>query len=215
LIEDCAQSHGAEYNKIKMGSFGEISTFSFFPSKNLGCYGDGGCIVTNNKKLFIESKKIANHGGLKKNQHNLLGRNSRLDNIQAGILNIKLTQLNKWIKLRQEQAKIYKNELFNIGDIRFVKILSNSKSSNHLFVIKTEKRDKLRAFLNKKKISTGIHYPRSLPEVPIFRSKHLSYCKKMKAVKWSKNIISLPIGEHLSNSEIRKVCNYIKKFFND
>lgn len=214
LIEDCAQSHGAEYNKIKMGSYGEISTFSFFPSKNLGCYGDGGCIVTNNKKLFIESKKIANHGGLKKNQHYLLGRNSRLDNIQAGILNIKLTQLDKWIKLRQEQAKIYLNQLSKVGDIRFVKMLNKSKSSNHLFVIRTKKRDKLREFLSKKKVSTGIHYPLSLPEVPIFKSKHLSYCKKMNAVKWSKNIISLPIGEHLTNLEIRKICNYIKKFFN-
>ena len=214
IIEDCAQSHGAEINKKKTSSFGDISTFSFFPSKNLGCYGDGGCIVTNKKSLHILSKKIANHGGLKKNQHNLVGRNSRLDNIQAGILDLKLTQLDKWIKLRQRQVDMYKKELENIGDIKFVKTLKKSKSSNHLFVIKTNKRNKLKLYLGKKQVSTGIHYPLSLPEVPIFKSKHLSYCKNMNAVKWSKNIISLPIGEHLTNLEIRKICNYIKKFFN-
>lgn len=215
LIEDCAQSHGSEYYKKKTGNFGDISTFSFFPSKNLGCFGDGGCIVTNKKKLFLQAKKIANHGGLKKNQHILLGRNSRLDNIQAGILIVKLTQLNKWIKIREIQAKIYKDYLKNVGDIEFVKILANSKSSNHLFVIKTKKRNELKNYLNKKKISTGIHYPLSLPQTPLFKSKHMFYCKKMNAVKWSKNIISLPIGEHLTKKEIIKVCLSIKYFFND
>lgn len=215
LIEDCAQSHGSKYNKKKTGTFGHISTFSFFPSKNLGCYGDGGCIVTNKKKLYIEAKKIANHGGLKKNQHTLIGRNSRLDNIQAGILKVKLTQLNKWIEIRKIQANIYKKYLKGVADIEFVKTIANSKSSNHLFVIKTKKRDELKNYLNKQKISTGIHYPTSLPQTPLFKSKHMFYCKKMNAVKWSKNIISLPIGEHLTKKEIIKVCLSIKYFFND
>lgn len=215
LIEDCAQSHGSKYNKKKTGTFGDISTFSFFPSKNLGCYGDGGCIVTNKKKLYLKAKKIANHGGLKKNQHTLVGRNSRLDNIQAGILKVKLTQLNKWIEIRKIQADIYKKFLKNVGDIEFVKTIANAKSSNHLFVIKTKKRNKLKNYLNKKKISTGIHYPLSLPQTPLFKSKHMFYCKKMNAVKWSKNIISLPIGEHLTKTEVVKVCLSIKYFFND
>ncbi len=214
LIEDCAQSHGAQILNKKTSTFADISTFSFFPSKNLGCYGDGGCIVTNNKNIYMKAKKIANHGGLKKNHHTLLGRNSRLDNIQAGILNIKLTQLDKWIKQRNIQAKIYKKNLKNVGDIEFVKTLPNSKSSNHLFVIKTKKRDNLKTYLKKKNISTGIHYPLSLPETPVFKKKHFNYCKKMNAIKWSKNIISLPIGEHLSSYEIQKVCYYVKLFFN-
>ena len=215
LIEDCAQSHGAEYHEKKTGCFGDISTFSFFPSKNLGCFGDGGCIVTNKKKLFIQARKIANHGGLKKNQHTLIGRNSRLDNIQAGILKVKLTQLNKWIEIRKIQVNIYRKYLKNVGDIEFVKTIDNAKSSNHLFVIKTKKRNQLKDYLNKKKISTGIHYPLSLPQTPLFKSKHMFYCKKMNAVKWSKNIISLPIGEHLTKTEVIKVCLSIKYFFND
>ncbi len=213
IIEDCAQSHGAELNRKKTSSFGDISTFSFFPSKNLGCYGDGGCIVTNSKKYYLFSKKIANHGGLKKNSHEILGRNSRLDNIQAGILKIKLSKLDSWLNLRERQAGIYRKKLSNIGDIEFVKTLPQSKSSNHLFVIKTKKRDSLKKYLIKNGISTSIHYPSSLPELPLFRKKHFIYCNKMKAVKWSKKIISLPIGEHLKIKDIRKVCNLIKNFF--
>lgn len=214
IVEDCAQSHGSELNGKKTSSFGDISTFSFFPSKNLGCFGDGGCIVTNKKKLFLKAKKIANHGGLKKNQHTLLGRNSRLDNIQAGILNIKLKYLNKWIDLREKQSILYKRYLNGVGDIKFVKQTENSKNSHHLFVIKTNKRDALKKYLLKKKIYTGIHYPLSLPQLPVFKKKHFSYCKKMNAVKWSKRIISLPIGEHLNEFDIKKVCLSIKSFFN-
>ena len=104
IIEDCAQAHGAVYKGKKVSTFGDIGTFSFF-SKNLGCFGDGGCVVTN-KKIFLKMKKIANHGGLK-NMHEILGRNSRLDNIQAGILRVKLKRLNNWISLRNKQAKLY------------------------------------------------------------------------------------------------------------
>lgn len=213
LIEDCAQSHGAEFDGKKTSTFGDISTFSFFPSKNLGCYGDGGCIVTKKKENYIFSKKIANHGGLKKNEHFILGRNSRLDNIQAGILGLKLKQMSKWLKLRQVQAEVYKNKLKNIGDIEFIKTLAKSKSSNHLFVIKTKKRNELRKYLNKKKISTGIHYPLALPEVPLFKKKHFTYCKKMNAVKWSRRILSLPIGEHIRLKDIEHVSKIIKRFY--
>tara|TARA_B100000242_G_scaffold294139_1_gene275065 strand:+ start:3259 stop:4362 length:1104 start_codon:yes stop_codon:yes gene_type:complete len=214
IIEDCAQSHGAELNGKKTSSFGDISTFSFFPSKNLGCFGDGGCIVTNKKNLFLKAKKIANHGGLKKNSHKIIGRNSRLDNIQAGILNIKLSYLDKWIGLREKQAKFYKYNLNGTGDIRFIKQIENSKSSNHLFVIKTNKRNELRKYLLKNKIHTAIHYPLALPQMPVFKNKHKLYCNNMNAVKWSKNIISLPIGEHMNEIKLRKVCSSIKSFFN-
>ena len=214
IIEDCAQSHGAELNGKKTSSFGDISTFSFFPSKNLGCFGDGGCIVTNKKNLFLKAKKIANHGGLKKNSHKIIGRNSRLDNIQAGILNIKLNYLDKWISLREKQAKFYRYNLKGVGDIKFVHQIKNSRSSNHLFVIKTSRRNELKKFLLRKKIFTAIHYPLSLPQLPVFKKKHKFYCRKMNAVKWSNNIISLPIGEHMDKTKLNKVCLSIRSFFN-
>ena len=214
IIEDCAQAHGAEINMKKISTFGDIGTFSFFPSKNLGCYGDGGCIVTNNKKYYNLMKKIANHGGLKKNSHLIQGRNSRLDNIQAGILRIKLKELDKWIKYRKYQAQIYYECLSNIDQISFVKKMKNTESSNHLMVIRTPSRDKLRSYLKRNGIYTGIHYPYALPQAKVFKNKHLSYCKNMNSIKFSKQIISLPIGEHLNISQIKHICYKIKTFFN-
>ena len=214
LVEDCAQAHGAEYRGKKISNFSDIATFSFFPSKNLGCYGDGGCVVTNNKKYYLEMKKISNHGGLKKNSHLILGRNSRLDNIQAGILRIKLKQLDKWIIRRNKQAKTYFKNLSKIKQISFVKQLDNTKSSYHLMVIKVPSRNKLKNYLNKNGIKTGVHYPYALPEVPLFKKKHYNYCKNMRSIKLRKHILSLPIGEHLNLKQIIYICNVIKKFFN-
>lgn len=215
VIEDCAQAHGAEYNGKKISTFGDIGTFSFFPSKNLGCYGDGGCIVTNQKELFIKIKKIANHGGLKKNKHEILGRNSRLDNIQAGILRIKLQKLNQWIDLRNEQANLYFKYLINLKKISLIKKLKKTKPSFHLMVIRTNKRNELKKYLKSKGIMTSIHYPLSLPEIPVFKKQHYGYCRKMKSLKFNRQILSLPIGEHLNSKDIKYVCNQIKSFFDD
>lgn len=215
VIEDCAQAHGAEYKGKKISTFGDIGTFSFFPSKNLGCYGDGGCIVTNQKKLFIKIKKIANHGGLNKNKHEIPGRNSRLDNIQAGILRIKLKKLNKWVDLRNKQAKVYYKYLSNIKKISLIKKLKKTKSSFHLMVIRINKRNELKNYLEKEGIMTSIHYPLSLPETPVFKKQHYSYCRKMKSLKFNKQILSLPIGEHLNLKDINYVCKKIKIFFDD
>ncbi len=213
VIEDCAQAHGAEYKKKKVSSFGDIGTFSFFPSKNLGCFGDGGCVVTNNKKYYLKMKKISNHGGLKKNSHLILGRNSRLDNIQAGILRIKLKELNKWILLRNRQAKIYHKHLYKIKKISFVKQLKNTKSSLHLMVIKTINRNSLKKYLEEKGIKTALHYPKSLPEIDIFKKEHFKYCKDMNSIKLNKQILSLPIGEHLNFKDIKSISNVIINFF--
>jgi dTDP-4-amino-4,6-dideoxygalactose transaminase len=215
IIEDCAQSHGAEFKGKKTSTFGDISTFSFFPSKNLGGFGDGGCLVTNNKKYFINAKKISNHGGLKKNSHLIIGRNSRLDNIQAGILRIKLKQLNQWINQRKKQASLYFKLLSEMKNIELISKIKRSKPSFHLFVIRLKKRNKLKKFLEKRGIKTNIHYPKSLPELKVFKRKHYNYSKKMNAIKFNKQILSLPIGEHLKKKEIQYVCKNIKLFFNE
>lgn len=213
LIEDCAQAHGASINKRKISTFGNIAAFSFFPSKNLGCFGDGGAIVTNNMNSYLLCKKIARHGGLKKNQHLVHGRNSRLDNIQAGILNIKLKKLPTWIEIRNKQSNFYKENLYLVGDISFIQQDLNSVHSNHLFVIKTKYRTSLQNYLNKKKIYTNIHYPKCLPELPVFKKEHFHYCKSMKAVLENKKILSLPIGEHLKKKHLEYTCQQIKNFY--
>jgi dTDP-4-amino-4,6-dideoxygalactose transaminase len=213
LIEDCAQAHGARIGNKKVGSFGHISTFSFFPSKNLGCFGDGGMIVTNQKRFFLLAKKLANHGGLNKNSHEIIGRNSRLDSIQAGILNIKLKKLNSWIKKRNIIANLYYKLLKNVGDLKFIKKHNLILHSYHLFVIKTKNRDRLSKFLKENHIETSIHYPSALPNVNVFRKKHLLYCKKMNAIKFNNEILSLPMGEHLNTNDINFICSKIKDFY--
>ena len=213
IIEDCAQAHGATINQKKISTFGDISTFSFFPSKNLGGIGDGGAIVTNNKKYYIQAKKIANQGGLKKFQNDVVGRNSRLDNVNAEILNIKLAKLQSWIANRNIQANLYKNKLKNIGDIQFLKELKNTISSRYVFVIKTNSRDSLRKFLERKGIQTHCHYPKTLPELPVFKKKYLNSGKKMKIFYENKKILSLPLGEHLKNNHINYISKIIKKFY--
>lgn len=213
IIEDCAQAHGAIINKKKVSTFGDISTFSFFPSKNLGGIGDGGAIVTNNKKYYINAKKISNQGGLKKFQNDIIGRNSRLDNINAEILNIKLIKLKSWIINRNKQANLYKKNLSNVGDITFIKELNNTLSSRYVFIIKTKLRNSLRKFLEKKGIQTHCHYPRTLPELPVFKKKYFNDGRKMKIFEENKKILSLPLGEHLKNVHINYISKSIKEFY--
>ena len=212
IIEDCAQSHLAEYKLKKVGTFGDIACFSFFPGKNLGAMGDAGAIVTNSKKLFLKCKMIANHGGLKKNSHIIVGRNSRLDNLQAGILNVKLKKLNYWTNSRIKNADLYRTFLKNNKFIKLPKKINYLKHVYHLFVIKVKNRNKLVKFLKKNNIETNIHYPRILPAVPAFKKLNQIKFNKISHSN-SKIILSLPIGEHLVKADIKKISYLINKFY--
>lgn len=213
VIEDCAQAHLAEYKSKKVGTFGDVSCFSFFPGKNLGAMGDAGAIITNSKKIYTKCKMIANHGGLKKNSHIIIGRNSRLDNLQAGVLNLKLKKLNLWTKQRIKNAAIYEKFLNQNKNIVLPVNDSKSKHVYHLFVIKVKQRSKLIKFLNKNNIQTSIHYPKILSEVPAFK-KITGKKSIITAKQSSKKIISLPIGEHLNTTQIKFVSKLINKFYN-
>lgn len=212
IIEDCAQAHLAEYKNIKVGTIGDVGCFSFFPGKNLGAMGDAGAIVTNSQKIYNKCKMIANHGGLKKNNHRIVGRNSRLDNLQAGILNVKLKKLKEWTALRIRNAKLY-DKYFSYNKYVSTPVKASlAKHVYHLYVIKINKRDELYNYLKKNRVETSIHYPKALPDVEAFKKLNQ---KKYNQVSLSnaKKILSLPIGEHLSKFEIKKVANLINKFF--
>lgn len=212
IIEDCAQAHLAEYKSKKIGNFGHISCFSFFPGKNLGAMGDAGAIVTNSKKLFLKCKMIANHGGLKKNSHKIIGRNSRLDNLQAGILNVKLKKLKYWTNCRIKNANLYRFFLKNNKFIIFPKKINYLKHVYHLFVIKAKKRDKLIKFLKKNNVEINVHYPKILPAVTAFKKSNQIRFNKNSYLN-SKQILSLPIGEHLFKKDIKKISYLINKFY--
>jgi dTDP-4-amino-4,6-dideoxygalactose transaminase len=210
IIEDCAQAHGTKLNKIHVGKMGDVGTFSFFPGKNIGALGDAGAIITNNKKIYNYCLRAKNHGAIKKYDHNFFGRNSRLDTIQAFVLNMKLGNLNKILIKRNYLAKIYHNKLSNIPEINLYKLNKNNYSSYHQFVIRTNYRDKLKKYLKKFRIDTMIHYPYMINEL-----KFLRYQKTFVSSKELGNkILSLPISEEHTRNEIIYICNKIIKFFN-
>ena len=145
LVEDAAQAHGAKWKNKRAGSFGKLSCFSFYPGKNLGAYGDGGAICTNDTDLNNKIRKIRNNGSIIKYKHDIIGRNSRLDTIQAAILNVKLKYLDNNNMLRRNIANIYNTHLPN--DVKLPTVLKDSLPVYHLYVIKTKYRDELQDYL--------------------------------------------------------------------
>ncbi len=206
LIEDAAQAHGALYYGKKAGSLGEAAAFSFYPTKNLGCHGDGGAITTNNKDLADTIKMIANYGSKIKYEHVIKGFNSRLDEIQAAILNIKLKYLDLQNKERQTIAEKYlsglNNELIDLPGI-----IKGNSHVWHLFVIKTNRREHLQNYLSINGIGSQIHYPTAIHNQTAYQE--LSLTSLPKTEKIEKQIISLPIYPGLTDREIKLVIDQI------
>ncbi|EGN74613.1 Putative PLP-dependent enzyme possibly involved in cell wall biogenesis [Idiomarina sp. A28L] len=212
IIEDCAQSHGAEYKGKRIGSIGDIATFSFYPGKNLGAYGDGGAITTNNAELARKSRMIANHGRIAKYDHEFEGRNSRLDGLQAAILSVKLKYLPEWTRKRIAVADYYLAHLKDIQKITLPVRQDWAKQVYHLFVIRTEQRDDLAKFLGDKGIQTGVHYPLSLPKLKAYDYINQA-SEDLFANKTDTMLLSLPIGEHLNEEDLGQVVAAIKEYF--
>ena len=158
LVEDCAQSHGACYEGKMTGTFGDIGCFSFYPSKNLGAFGDGGAIVTNNEQIAKDMKVYRNYGSEKRYYNKVVGTNSRLDEIQAGLLRVRLSHIEDMTQEKQQIAKRYRNELDNPKFI-LPPLLEGATHVYHQFVIRSKERDALIDYLNEKEIGTIIHYP--------------------------------------------------------
>ncbi len=219
VIEDAAQSLGCDYifdnKKIKKtGTLGNIGCTSFFPSKNLGCFGDGGALFTDDDYLAEKIRMIANHGSTKKYYHEMIGINSRLDTIQAAILRVKLRYLDQYNKKRQEVANYYYENLKNIDEIILPK---KEEYSTHIFNqftirVKEGKRDKLKDFLSKNDIPTMIYYPLPLHLQPAFRL----YAKTkeiMESEKASSEVLSLPMHTELDDEQLLYITQKIKEFY--
>jgi dTDP-4-amino-4,6-dideoxygalactose transaminase len=211
LIEDCAQAHGAYWKNKRVGSFGDISCFSFYPGKNLGAYGDGGGIGTNSDEFNEKIRKMINLGCKIKYHHELIGRNSRLDTIQASFLNIKLKYLDSWNEKRRNNVEIYKKYLSNNKFIKLPEHHNNCIPVYHLFVIRTLYRNELKNYLEKNKVQTLIHYPISIPELEAL--KDFKFIDVENCIKNSNEILSLPMYPELTEEEIKYVCTTINNFF--
>ncbi len=200
LVEDCAQSHGAKHNGQTTGTFGDIGCFSFYPSKNLGAFGDGGAIVTNDKKIADDVKVFRNYGSEKRYYNRVVGTNSRLDEIQAGLLRVRLSHMQELEDEKREICDRYLRELNN-PLIELPKIREGSTHIWHQFVIKCETRDDLIEYLNKKNISTIIHYP-----IPPHLSEAYQYLGVKEGSlpiteKYAKTVVSIPLYNGLTKEE--------------
>ncbi|KAA3607006.1 MAG: DegT/DnrJ/EryC1/StrS family aminotransferase [Calditrichaeota bacterium] len=212
VMEDSAQGVVAEYKGKKVGNFGDFATFSFYPGKNLGAYGDAGAIVTNNEKLAIKARMYANHGRIAKYDHEFEGVNSRLDGIQGAVLSVKLKYIAEWTERRRTVAKRYNELLADCEHIVLPKEMEYARHVYHLFVIRSKKRDELQSFLNENGIQSGIHYPIALHNLNAY--KYLGHKPEdfPNANKFTGEILSLPIFPEMTEEQIQFVAQTIKNF---
>jgi dTDP-4-amino-4,6-dideoxygalactose transaminase len=213
LIEDCAQSHFAEFEGQKAGTFGNVATFSFYPGKNLGAYGDAGAIITNNDDLAAKMRMYANHGALVKHQHEMEGINSRLDGLQAAILSVKIPHIHQWNELRLKNALYYTELLQEVQNVICPDIRANGKHIFHLYVLRVQGREGLQLFLKGNGIETQIHYPTPLPFLKAYA--YLGHKKSdfPVSVQYQSQIISLPLYPELKKEQIEFVVSKIKEFY--
>jgi dTDP-4-amino-4,6-dideoxygalactose transaminase len=213
LVEDCAQSHGAKYGETMTGMFGAMGCFSFYPSKNLGCYGDGGAVVTNDGRLHKTLLLLRNYGQDKRDSHVRMGMNSRLDEIQAGILSVKLNHLDEWNRRRREIAGLYDRGLAAVPQVKPLRFPEKVHSVYHLYVIKAKDRQALRDHLASRGVATLVHYPVPCHRQEAFR--HLGYGENdfPAAERISREILSLPVFPQLDNEDVEYVIDGVKQFY--
>jgi dTDP-4-amino-4,6-dideoxygalactose transaminase len=211
VLEDCAQAHLACYGGRLVGTFGRIATFSFYPGKNLGAYGDAGCIVTNDDQLADWTATFARHGG--KGEHVMEGVNSRMDGLQGAVLNAKLPHLDAWIAARRRVAAAYDRLLQDVGDVVTPRIGPHRDHVYHLYVIRTARRDALMKHLADAGVATVLNYPKALPFYPAYAYLHHKPADFPVAHANQSRILSLPIYPEMTDEMIAYVVGQIKSFF--
>lgn len=212
VVEDCAQAHLARYKGKLVGTFGDVSSFSFYPGKNLGAMGDAGAILTNDQDLARRMAMYARHGGLKKGDHQIEGVNSRLDGIQAAILSVKLPHLLNWTRLRQGHALRYSELLSTLDGLTMPRVFDGREHVWHLYVIRHDKRDELAEFLNTNGVQTVINYPVALPFLPAYKKFNYPVSDFPNAYANQSRILSLPIYPEMTDEHVVKVTKSIAEF---
>jgi dTDP-4-amino-4,6-dideoxygalactose transaminase len=211
VIEDCAQSHGAEIEGKMVGTFGDAASFSFYPGKNLGAYGDAGAMATHDATLAEKARMIANHGQITKHHHRIEGRNSRLDGLQAAILLAKLPYLHKWTEQRIQNAAAY-HALLKDSGVELPHTKPGCMHVFHLYVIRTKHRDALKDFLAEKGIETAIHYPTALPFLECYQNRNPAVSQFPVAHGHQSEILSIPMFAELTEQQMQHVAEAIISF---
>jgi dTDP-4-amino-4,6-dideoxygalactose transaminase len=208
VIEDAAQAHGARYHGHRTGSLGDVAAFSFYPGKNLGAFGDGGAITTNDEELVKKIRSLRNYGSSQKYVHDMIGYNSRLDSLQAAMLRVKLRYLDAWNARRISVAEYYQ-QLLAGTKLVLPAVTAGFDSAYHLFVVRTLHRDALQAELKKAGVETLIHYP-----IPPHKQRAYEAMQNLSlplAERFSGEVLSLPMGPHLSPESVEKVAQQITR----
>ncbi len=213
LIEDCAQSFGTKYKDKFVGTFGEAGCFSFYPSKNLGAYGDGGMVITNNAKMYKNFLLYRNHGLDPNGEHTLIGFNSRLDSIQAAILNVKIEYISQFLEKRRKLAYLYMNYLSDVEEIIIPKEEENSYHTYNVLTFRVKKRDELQDFLTKNGISSGIYYKLPIPDQPAMKFLNVNKDQYFIASNIANQVLSLPLYPNLTEDSVKNIVNKIKEFY--
>lgn len=213
VVEDNAQAHGATFRGQLTGSFGAASGTSFYPTKNLGALGDGGAITTNDGELAHHLRQLCNYGASHKNQHNLLGYNSRLDELQAAVLQIKLRYLPAWTAQRRELAAWYTHYLADIAGLRLPAVAAGAEPVWHLYVVHTARRDALRQHLAASGIDTLIHYPTPPHRQPAYAHLSLASGTLLIAEELAATCLSLPLWPGMTEQMIVAIAASIRQFY--
>ncbi|HTP13723.1 MAG TPA: DegT/DnrJ/EryC1/StrS family aminotransferase [Bacteroidota bacterium] len=213
LVEDCAQGHFAEYKGKRVGGFGITSSFSFYPGKNLGAYGEAGAATTNDVELAKKFRLFRDHGSVEKYSHESYGHNYRMEGIQGAVLGVKLRYLDEWTRKRRAVAAKYNELLKGVGDIVLPKEMPYAKHVYHLYVIRTGNRDRMQKYLQERGVATGLHYPSPLHVQKCF--SHLGYKADdfPVSVNLARQCLSLPMYPELTDAQIEYVCSNVRAFF--
>lgn len=213
VIEDCAQAHFSIFRNTYAGLLGDVGTFSFYPGKNLGAWGDAGAVVTKNKKLAEKIKAFSNHGAHIKHEHFMEGINSRMDTIQAAVLRLKLRSIDLWTEERKNAADLYSQLLSNVDQVNTPLVRVNTQHTYHVYAVFCNERDALRAFLASSGIQTQIHYPNALPAMEAYSYLNLDLSNYSNSMRLQRFELSLPIFPGITKEEIKYVVDRIKEFY--
>jgi dTDP-4-amino-4,6-dideoxygalactose transaminase len=211
VIEDAAQAHGASFKGKTVGTLGRLACFSFYPGKNLGAYGDAGAIATNDEALANKVRMLANHGRLKKYEHEIEGYNSRLDTLQAAVLSVKLRHVRSWTEERQQNASTYSQLLARAADIVTPVVHPDATHVFHLYVVRVQHREQVQQALKEAGIATGIHYPIPLHLQPAYKYLGLPMGSYPVAERFASEILSLPMYPELTADQIAFICDTLIK----
>ncbi len=211
LIEDAAQAHGALHHGRPVGSFGRLAGFSFYPGKNLGAFGDGGAVVTNDDRLAEALRRERNYGSLRRYEHETAGVNSRLDELQAAFLRVRLARLPDHNARRRAQAALYRERLAGIAGLALPGESAADLPVWHLYVVRTPKRDALSSWLDEQGVQTLVHYPRPVYRYPPFASAAPAAGSPSDLL--CAQVLSLPIGPHIEAPQVHAVCDAVAQFF--